>query len=486
MMKRFAVLLFVFLFLLFCSLPAAAEDVSKEIEKLKKEVENLLKKIEELEKKQADTELKAKEAEKKAVEVEKKADKVEKRLFKKVDLYAQIRAFYLNFDKDKDHDNRYNYFEVYKFRVAAKGEVNKLIQFYGMVDANENEDYQAKLWEGAVQLTFLPELVVKIGETRTPFSRHQFVARHQSPVMSSDGNYFLPSQFKEALKAVDPYAGGYRSSQPFKRTNFETVVAGSIKDGMFKYYVALANEDRSKDNKVWNLNGGWGSATLSPGKSAKDKKGFEYDARIEFTPTMLGFKSEGTVSDPSLRVRQTYLGDMDTMTIGIGYHHEKHLNGADESVYNSSSLTRDAWATDFSFEKKYKDYITGLELGYMYFDDTHFYQGTNGYKKGDAWTYYIDGHLIYGKKIWIGLPGIGVRYEYIDVDGEYRNKAGDVEKDLIYQRYGACLSYWLSNDTRLGIGADYVKADDALKAYFKDKGWEDSTLVWYLGVYTQF
>lgn len=492
-----------FLFLIFLlwifSVPVLASDQSTEIEQLKQEVNKLLQRIQDLEKKQAETETKAKEAEKKAMEVEKKAEEAESKLTEvekktekigkklpKVDLNAQIRAFYLNRDKDEEHDYRNNYFEVYKLRLAVKGELNKLIQFYGMFDANENEDYAVKLWEGAVQFSFLPELVIKIGQTRTPFSRHQFVARHLSPVMSSDGNIFLPTQFKEALKAVDPYAGGFRTSQPFKRTNFEAVVAGSINDGMLKYYVALANEDRSASNKLWTLSGGFHSATLEPGKSVKDKRNLEYDARIEFTPTMLGFKSEETVSDPSLRVRQTYLGDMDTMTFGIGYHHEKHLNRADESIYNYSSLSRDAWAADFSFEKKYGRYITGLEFGYMYFDDTHLYQTTDGYKKGDAWTSYADAHLIYGKKIWKGFPGIGVRYEYVDVDGEYRNNEGETKKDIIYQRYGACLSYWLSSITRIGMGADYVRAYDAFREFVKDKGWRDSSLVGYLGVYTQF
>jgi hypothetical protein len=489
-MKKFCVFLLLFVFSLSAwTLPVIAADPSTEIEQLKGEIQKLMKRLEDLEKTQKETSTKAVETEKKVAEVEKKADEAEKKVGKilpKVDLSAQIRAFYLSRDEDKDHDYRNNYFEVYKFRIAAKGEVSKLIQFYGMVDANENEDYQAKLWEGDVQLTFLPELVIKIGETRTPFSRHNFVARHQSPVMSSNGDYFLPTQFKEALSAVNPYVGGYRSSDPFKRTNFEVVIAGSIKDGMLKYYAALANEDRSESKKVWKSSGGWSSATLASGESVNDKKGLEYDARIEFTPTMLGFKSEETVSDPSLRVRQTYLGKMDTMTFGIGYHHEKHLNGADESIYDSSSLSRDAWAADFSFEKKFGNYITGLELGYMYFDDTHFYESTDGYKKGDAWTGYVDAHLIYGKKIGIGFPGIGVRYEYVDVDGEYKDSEGDIKKDLIYQRYGACLSYWFSDVTRIGIGADYVKADDALEAYIKDKGWGDSTVVWYAGIYTQF
>jgi hypothetical protein len=476
-------------FLSILAIPVMAADTSTEIEQLKGEIQKLMKRLEDLEKTQKETSTKAVETEKKIAEVEKKAGEAEKKVEKilpKVDLSAQIRAFYLNRDKDETHDYRNNYFEIYKFRIAAKGEVSKLIQFYGMVDANENEDYAVKLWEGAVQLTFLPELVIKIGQTRTPFSRHNFTARHQSPIMSSNGDYFLPTQFKEALSAVNPYVGGYRSSDPFKRTNFETVIAGSINEGMFKYYAALANEDRLASKKVWKSSGGWGDAALASGESVNDKKGLEYDARVEFTPTMLGFKSEGTVSDPSLRVRQTYLGKMDTMTFGIGYHHEKHLNGADESIYKSSSLTRDAWAADFSAEKKFGEYITGLEFGYMSFNDTHFYQTPDGYKKGDAWTSYAEAHLIYGKKIWMGFPGIGVRYEYVDVDGEYKNKAGETQKDMIYQRYGACISYWFSDATRIGIGADYVKADDALKAYIKDKGWEDDTTVYYLGVYTQF
>lgn len=470
---------------LFClsALPAIAADT--ELDQLKGEVQKLLKKIEELEKKQVETQTKTTDTEKKLTEIEKKAEVVGKKL-PKVDLSAQIRAFYLNRDEDKEHDYRNNYFEIYKFRLTAKGELGKLIQFYGMLDSNESEDYAVKLWEAAVQFTFLPELVVEIGQTRVPFSRHNFIARHQSPVMSSDGNYFLPTQFKDALKAVNPYIGGYRSSDAFKRNDYELVVKGSIKEGLFKYYAAVANQDRSKSGKVWNLSGGFGDAAIATGYSVEDKRGLEYDARIEFTPTMFGFKSEGTVSDPSLRVKQTYLGEMDTMTFGIGYHHEEHLNGADQSKYGAGSLSRDAWAADFSFEKKFGKFITGLEVGYMDFEDTHFYQTASGYDKGGAWTTYADAHLIYGEKLWMGFPGIGVRYEYVDVDGEYKNGAGETKKDLVYQRFGTCLSYWFNNATRVGIGADYVKADDALKAYIKGKNWDDTTIVWYLGVYAQF
>lgn len=485
-MKKVWFFLFMSAFLFALSVfPVLAADTSKEVEQLKSEVQKLLKKIEDLEKKQSETATKADETEKKVLEVEKITEKAEKKT-PKVNLSAQIRAFYLNRDEDKDHNYRNNYFEIYKLRLSAKGEFGKFIQFYGMIDANENEDYAAKLWESAVQFNFLPELIVKIGQTRVPFSRHNFVARHQSPVMSSDGNYFLPSQFKDALKPVNPYEGGYRSSQAFKRNDYEAVIAGSIKEGMFKYYLALANEDRSKSNKVWNLSGGFGEATLASGESVKDKRGLEYDARIEFTPTMFGFKSEGTVNDPSLRVKQTYLGKMDTMTFGIGYHHEKHLNGIEQSKYSDSSLSRDAWAADFSVEKLLGKYITGLEVGYMNFDNTHFYQTNDGYEKGGAWTGYLDAHLIYGEKIWLGFPGIGLRYEYINVDGEFKDTEGITKKDLVYQRYGACLSYWLNDATRIGLGADYVKAADALKAYFKAKKWEDSTFVWYLGVYAQF
>ncbi len=256
-MKRIGSSFLVFIFL-FCIwvLPVMAADPSAEIEQLKGDVQKLLDRIQDLEKKQAETAIKAVETEKKVAEAEKKAEKAEKKL-PKVDLSAQMRAFYLNRDEYWDktgkeyHDYRSNYFEIYKFRVAAKGELGKLIQFYGMLDANESENYAVNLWEAAAQFTLLPELVLEIGQTRVPFSRHNFTARHQSPVMSSDGNYFLPGQFKEALSAVNPYIGGYRSGDAFKRNDYEVVIKGSIKEGMLKYYVALANEDRLADKKVW-------------------------------------------------------------------------------------------------------------------------------------------------------------------------------------------------------------------------------------------
>jgi len=197
-----------------------------------------------------------------------------------------------------------------------------------------------------------------------------------------------------------------------------------------------------------------------------------------------GFKSEKTVFDPSQRVNQTYLGKMDTMTFGIGYHHEKHLEHINKSTYGISSLTREAYAVDFSFEKTFKQkYIIGAEAGYMYFDDTHLYETASGeYKKGDAYTWYGEAHIIYNQKIGFGIPGVGFRYEYVNVDGEYNN-----EKDLIYRRYGVCLSYYYAGRTnRIGIGFDYVDADDALEAYIKDNNWEESTFTWYVGIYAQF
>ncbi len=396
-------------------------------------------------------------------------------------IQTQIRVFYVNEDKDKNHNYRYNLFEVYKQRLGIKGQINKLISFYAFFDANKNTNYQAQFWEGDVQFKFRPEFVVKIGKIRVPFSRRNFISRHNSPVISADGDIFLPSQFKDALKAINPYAGGFKVTQPFKRTDIGAVIAGSIKNGLFKYYIGFFNDDRSNSTKVWNKNtGGFGDVTTT--QSPEDKSGLEYDIRIEFTPTFLGFKSENTVFDPSSRVQQTYFGKMDTMTFGIGYHNEKHLDHANKSIYGISSLTRKAYAVDFSFEKVFGNYITGLETGYMYFDDTHLYETSTGYKKGSAYTWYVDTHLIYHQKIGFGIPGIGFRYEYINIDGEYKN-----EKDLTYQRYGVCLSYYLGGRAnRIGIGFDYVNADNALKAYIKDKNWKDSTFTWYIASYLKF
>ncbi len=416
------------------------------------------------------------------------------------DFQVQVRVFYLNADKGgyqhpsqswtSYRDYRSQQFFIYKYRLGTKGQINKLVSFYGNFDSNDIDGYPTMLWEGAIQFNIRPEFVIDAGKIRTPFSRHNFIGRHNSPVISSDGDLFLASQFREALKPVNPYEGGYRGNQAYKRTDMGLMVKGSIKDGLIKYFAGIYSEDRSNSTKAWSLSGGFKDVNTLPGTYQKSFKNFEYDVRIEFTPTFLGFKQEPNVFDPSSREYQTYGGKLDFMTIGIGYHHEKHLENANKSIYGDSDLTRDAWAADIGFEKRFaKKYIVGAEAGYMYFDDTHFYQvSPNKYKKGDAWTWYGEAHLIYDEKMGIGYPGVGFRYEYVEVDGKFQNK-----KDLAYERYGVCLSYYpirkkdvIDITNRFGIGFDYVRAKDALKAYIKYKNWDDTNFTWYAAVFVNF
>jgi len=411
-----------------------------------------------------------------------------------INLSSLIRVFYLNGDKGPRSFEgekltplyRWSHFRIYKARIGATGHLNKLFHFYLMMDANESRGYEAVFWEGAAMFFFRPEFVIKIGQIRVPFSRHNFVARHLSPVMTSDGNIFLPGQFKLILKPANPYAGGYKASQAFKRTDIGIDISGEIKNGMFRYYIGIFNQDWSAENKVWDPDQyqlGFGSAQII--HTLEDKNGFEFDARLEFTPTMFGFKPELTVRDPSQRVKQTYLGKLPTMTFGIGFHTERHIDSLDSQIYGTSSLTRKGWAFDFSFEKKFNEIIPGLEIGYIYLDATHFYKiAPNKYREGDIKTWYIDTHLIYGKKIGIGIPGIGFRYEWVQVDGRYKN-----ESNLTYERYGVCVDYFLKGKSnRIGIGFDYVKAGEALELFIKDHKdllGDDSTFEWYIGVYVK-
>ena len=55
------------------------------------------------------------------------------------------------------------------------------------------------------------------------------------------------------------------------------------------------------------------------------------------------------VFDPSLKVNQTHLGKIDTMTTGFGYHHERHLDKVDTNFYKHSSFIREGYATNFFF-----------------------------------------------------------------------------------------------------------------------------------------
>jgi hypothetical protein len=257
------------------------------------------------------------------------------------------------------------------------------------------------------------------------------------------------------------------------------------------------NEDRSNATKYWNgnISTGWTDSSRDSAKKINDKKNFEWNARIEFTPTMLGFKPESAATITS-KIADTYLGGRDVLTIGLGYHTETHTPKFSSTV---GDLKRKGWTVDAMFEKKFGNVVPNLQIGYISLSDSHYYKkfldpaNLNNYvvKKGDSDIWYVTGQLLFDQVMWLGKPAIAFRYEKITGDGEWANSTIFKKKDLTAETFGLAFNYYIKGQAaRISLGFDQTKYKDALK-YFLKRGssttkYEDSITDWYVYFQSQF
>jgi hypothetical protein len=398
------------------------------------------------------------------------------------DFGLNMKVWYYHKDKRSDSalDGGWsqNVFDVGQTRVYFTGQVAPLFQFYTELDTN-GASGNTGIGEAGINLAFAKEFQVLVGKIRKPFTRVQLT--NDYTYLTPQG-YFLDPQgrlgaIKDALKSAD--AG--------------LMFHGDLADGMFRYRVGVFNEDRNLNNKLWVGTGGVGWADEVPTFSkTNDKKGLEWDVRVEFTPTMLGFKPESAATITS-KVADTYLGSKDVLTIGLGYHTEKHspkITLGDETI--SGELKRKGWTIDAMFEKKFGALVPNLQIGYISLGKTHYYVDfrKDSVKKGDANIWYVTGQLLYDQYVGFGKPALAFRYEKITGDGQWTD-GSVVKKDLTAETFGLAFNYYIKGQAaRLSFGFDQTKYKDALK-YALKKGdlttkYENSITDWYLNFQIQF
>jgi hypothetical protein len=400
-----------------------------------------------------------------------------------------MKIWYRNLDKRSNSTSdggwTQNVFDVGQTKIYFTGQVTPVFQFYSELDTKGASDkFSAALGEAGINLAFAKEFQVLAGLIRKPFTRAQLVSGY---ALLTPQGYWLDPQKQlgqaDALKAA------------LGNTDVGLMIHGDLAGGMFRYRVGVYNEDRSTSNKFWNGTGssGWGSFG-SYGK-VNDKKNFEWNARLEFTPTMLGFKPESAATTTS-KIGDTYLGSKDVFTIGLGYHTETHTPKFNATV---GDLKRKGWTVDAMFEKKYGNLVPNLQIGYISLSDSHYYNKYqwNGtawvnpvVKKGDSDIWYVTGQLLFDQVMWLGKPAIAFRYEKITGDGQWTNGT-ILKKDLTAETFGLAFNYYIKGQAaRISLGFDQTKYKDALK-YFLKKGssstkYEDSITDWYLYLQSQF
>jgi hypothetical protein len=396
-----------------------------------------------------------------------------------------MKVRYVNFDervKDKHYgiDYNTNVFDVVDARFNIEGQINKIVQFYGEVVATgayatniyetladlglkTKRESTAKLSEGGINLVFLPELQLRLGKIRIPFTRDQQESRYSYIVQSEwiyDPHYIFCPWRNGLLRFFD---GG-------------AVLHGEIAGGMFRYDLGIFNEASSR----------------------KPLQDVAYVARVEFTPTMLGFTPETKTTGRGW-LYDTYLGKKgDKLTIGLSYFTQDvvplfplgntgiYRGKADERwgvllpaappypsniieiLATKKELDVDVYNVDIFLEKKLGQAVINLEGAYTYFDDSHLVDKGGGvYKEEDSYYWYIQGQILYDCVVGIGKPALYAKYEYIEADG--------IKKDLEMTRWAVGVNYYIVGDAaRLTVGVDNVNYDDLASDYLKAKHLEDN------------
>jgi len=390
------------------------------------------------------------------------------------DLGYWMKVRYVNFDeRAKDDvygiDYNTNVFDVVDARFNIEGQIAKPVQFYGEVvtagayasdvyglldglGLKTGRDTTAKLSEGGINLVFLPELQLRLGKIRIPFTRDQQEARY-SYIIQSDWIYDAQGLFIYWRNGLLRLADG------------GAVLHGEIAGGMLRYDIGIFNE-ASSDEPLNDV---------------------AWAARLEFTPVMLGFKPETKTTGRGW-LHDTYLGKKgDILSIGVSYFTQDVVVGDMKYGYAydgalipgvtddlleevgpaaiwalknvAKELDVDAWNVDVFLEKKLGPALINLEGAYVNFDDSHL--ATNG-KKEDSYFWYLQGQIMYDCVVGIGKPALYLKYEYMEADSMYQNK------DYEMNRWAVGVNYYIvGNAARLTVGLDNVNYDDGASDYLK-------------------
>jgi hypothetical protein len=403
-----------------------------------------------------------------------------------------MKIWYYNKDKRSNSTTSggwtQNVFDVGQTKVYFTGQVTPLFQFYVELDTNGAAGTTTN-GEAGINLAFAKEFQVLAGKIRKPFTRAQ---------LSSGYAYLTPQGYwLDPQGVADPARGLGAIRAALSDKDGGLMIHGDLADGMFRYRVGVYNENRGTGGKFWT-GAGWANVNQAPGTKANDLKNFEWNARIEFTPTMLGFKPESAATITA-KIGDTYLGSKDVLTLGLGYHTETHTPKARIGTTDVGDLKRKGWTVDAMFEKKYGNLVPNLQIGYISLDKTHYYNRFqwNGaawvnpvVKKGDANIWYVTGQLLFDQVAWLGKPAIAFRYEKITGDGQWTN-GRILKKDLTAETFGLAFNYYIKGQAaRISLGFDQTKYKDALKYFLKRDNpalkFEDSITDWYLYLQSQF
>ena len=367
--------------------------------------------------------------------------KVDENTFANTGLKLQIWAQRLG--KATSGDKDYTDFSINNARIYFSGQVNKFVQFGANLDfAVHNLDAGRGTHQGTpnsrvndafINLKLMDEFQVMAGLYRLPFSR---------AALTDSYSYVIPTGYGYSTRgnSFTPFTMGSVSAVRNSYRDAGLTFWGNIMDGLIKYQIGV-------------FDGRWDHVNVNLG--TKDNLAFA--GRIQFTPTMLGYKAE-----KGFTLADTYLGKQNVLTIGLGYNSQKWDDG------RGNSGTAKAWTVDAMWEQNFGDIVPNLQLGYQDNKDMPVVR-TNPpppvvvITKSKVW--YAQAQLLYDQVVGLGKPALAVRYEKQD-DKSAANRDTD--------RTGVFLNYYIKGqDAKIQLGADVVSLKNKAS---NEKNYTDWTL----------
>jgi hypothetical protein len=315
--------------------------------------------------------------------------------------------------------------------ITASGQVNKLVYFFINAEAT---DFRGSFItrDAYIGMKFADEFRVQAGAMRVPFSRI---------ALTSSYNFLIPTQARSDVflgLPITPINVVSNKNDGVRDTGI--VVWGNVAGGLLKYYLGVSDGRFDRRDPATNLFLG------------NTRDSLAYTARVQFTPTMLGFKGETGYS-----LADTYLGRQNVLTLGVGYR----VVGV-ETTGLGINYTRDAkmFTVDMLYEQKFGDIIPNLQVGYINAKDVpfNFVPGAGGtVSYGKATQIYAQAQLLYDQMVGFGKPALAIRFE------ENKNKD---RFNFTHTNPGAGTTAPIPGEpknTRVGVFANYYMKGQAAK-----------------------
>jgi hypothetical protein len=345
--------------------------------------------------------------------------KVDEETFADIGFATIVRG--ISEGKRTEHPNeksRINFY-VPLFNITAGGQVNKLVYFSmnaegGSTTANLAQN-TIRVRDSFIGLKFADEFRVQAGVLRAPFSRAALTGAYVQLFPYTppfDALAFQPTNVGTGLNPRD----------------HGVVIWGNVADGLVKYYLGITD-----------------GATINVANDGS----LAYTIRLQFTPTMLGFKPE-----TGYTLWDTYLGRQNVLSIGVGYR----VVGRSSPQRDTKMLTVDAL-----YEQKFGDIVPNLQVGYIDQKDV------GGVANQKASQLYAQGQLLFDQMVGFGKPALAVRFE--QNQNKNINLAPANANDPKVTRFGVIAHYYIKGQAaKVSLGLDSVRLNSEARNRDCDPG----------------